>query len=58
MQHLKEFYHFITKLINSSHSLQWEFDNIFQISEQKYAKTESVGGFDTYEFLKVTPLLM
>ena len=31
----------------------------FKISEQKYAKTEMEGGFDTYEnFLKMTLLLM
>ena len=33
-------------------------DNIFQILEQKYAKTEMVGGFDTYESVKMTPLLV
>ena len=50
LQHLKEFYHFIAKLINKSHTPQWEFGQHFpQISEQKYAKTELVGGFDTYE---------
>ena len=29
--------------------LNVNLDNIFQILEWKYAKTESVGGFDTYE---------
>ena len=29
--------------------LNGNLDNIFQILEQKYTKTELVGGFDTYE---------
>ena len=53
LQYLKEFYHFTAKLMNKSHSPQWEFGNIFQIVEQKYAKPQTVGRFDTYEsFLK------
>ena len=40
LQHLKQFYHFIDRLMNKSHSPQWNLDHIFQISEQKYAKTE------------------
>ena len=33
--------------------LNGNLDNIFQILEQEYAKTELVGGFDTFwEFLK------
>ena len=49
LQHLKEFYHFIAKLKNKSHSPQWEVGQHFQISKQIYTKTELVGGFDTCE---------
>ena len=45
LQQLKEFYHFIAKLI----ILNGNWDNIFQILEKKYTKIEMVGGFDTYE---------
>ena len=52
LQHLKEFYHFIPKLVNKSHSFQWKFGQHFSKFETKICKTEMAGGFDTYESFK------
>ena len=46
---LRQFYHFIAKLMDKSHSPQWDLANIFQISEQNYTKTETIIEFHIYK---------
>ena len=59
LQHLKEFQCFITKLINKSHSPQWEFGQHFSNFGTKICKNR-IGRriWHLWEFLKLTPLLM
>ena len=59
LQHLREFYHFTTKLINKSHTPQWEFGQQFPNFKTKLCKNRNgMGIWHLWEFLKVISLLM
>ena len=59
LQHFKEFYHFIAKLVNKSHSPQWEFGQHFSNFGTKICKNRIGRRIShLWEFLKVTLLLM
>ena len=59
LQHSKELCHFITKLMNKSHSPQWEFGQHFSNFGTKICKNRNgMRIWHLGEFLKMTPLLM
>ena len=55
LQHLKEFYHFIAKLVNKSHSSQWELGQRFSNFGTKICKNRNGRRiWYLWEFLKMT----